>query len=58
MGPIEALKLALSKEIEAIELYRRLSRDYPVARETFLYLSGEEEKHKRVLEEKIYELSK
>ncbi|MCX5696911.1 MAG: hypothetical protein NTU54_02890 [Candidatus Omnitrophica bacterium] len=58
MGPIEALKLALSKEIEAMDLYRKFSLDYPVAQETFLFLLGEETKHKILLEKKIVELTK
>jgi len=58
MGPIEALKLALSKEAEAIELYERFSREFPVAKDTFMFLMGEEEKHKQLIEKKIVELRK
>ncbi len=58
MGPIEALELALAKEIEAAELYKNLARDYSLARETFLHLAGEEYKHKQIIEKKIFELSK
>lgn len=58
MGPIEALKLALSKEIEAIELYQRSSAEYPVAKDTFLFLLGEEQKHRQLIEKKIHELSR
>jgi len=58
MGPIEALKLALTKEIEAAELYQKFSSDYPVAKDIFLFLMNEEEKHKKLIEKKIQELSK
>ncbi len=57
MGPIDALRLALSKEVEAIELYEKYSTEYPVAKEIFLFLSEEEQKHKQLIEKKIYELS-
>ncbi len=58
MGPIEALKLALSKEIEAIGLYEKSARDFPVATDIFIFLMGEEEKHKQLIEKKIVELRK
>lgn len=58
MGPIEALELALSKEIEAAELYKTLANDYSLARDTFLYLAGEERKHQKIIEKKILDLSR
>jgi len=58
MGPIEALKLALSKEIEAMEMYDKFSAEYPTAKDIFIFLSGEEQKHKKLIEKKIYELTK
>jgi rubrerythrin len=58
MGPIEALKLALSREVKSIELYEKFMRDFPVARDTFSFLMGEEEKHKQLIEKKISELRK
>ena len=58
MGPVEALKLALAKEIEAIKLYEKFSESYPTAKETFVYLMGEEEKHRNLLEKKISELTR
>lgn len=58
MGPIEALQLALTKEIETKELYDKFSVDYPVAKDIFVFLSGEEQKHKKLIEKKIYELTK
>ncbi len=58
MTPVEALKLALSKEVEAIGMYQKFSADYPVAKDTFIFLAAEEEKHKKMLEKKINELTK
>lgn len=58
MGPIEGLKLALAKEVEAAQLYLKMSKDYPVAEDVFLFLMGEEEKHMQVIEKKISALSK
>lgn len=56
MIPIEALESALSKEVETIELYEKFSAEYSVAKDTFLFLAGEEYKHKQLLEKKIHEL--
>jgi rubrerythrin len=58
MGPIEALKLALTKEIDAAELYERLSNEAPAAKDIFIFLVGEEQKHKRLIEQKLLELTK
>jgi rubrerythrin len=58
MGPVEALKLALTKEVDAVELYAKLSIEAPVARDIFLFLVGEEQKHKLLIEKKILELTK
>jgi rubrerythrin len=58
MGPIEALRFALDREIQSIKLYRRFSQDYPAAKDMFLFLLGQEEKHKNLIEKKIHELTK
>jgi rubrerythrin len=58
MSPVEALQLALAKEKEAHDLYQRLAQEQPVARETFLSLVIEEEKHAKLIEKRIYELTK
>ena len=58
MGPIEALKIAMMKEIEAIEVYQKFAQEYTVAKDIFLFLVGEEEKHKLLIEKKIFELTK
>ena len=44
LGPVEALKLALSKEEESIKLYKNLSEKYSVAKDILLFLLNEEEK--------------
>ena len=58
MGPIEALELAKSKEAQAISMYERFSQEYKAAKDIFLFLKGEEEKHKLLIEKKIFELTK
>ena len=54
----EALQLALTKETNAIELYTRLAREHPEIRELLLSLVDEEHKHKKLIEKKMFELSR
>ena len=56
--PTEALKLALTKEEEAIELYKKLAIDNPAAKDIFEFLANEEQKHKKLIEKKIFELTR
>jgi len=58
MTPIEALKLALSKEESAIEMYGKLAEEHPAIKELLLALLNEEEKHKRLINQRISELQK
>jgi len=58
MGPVDALKLALSKEMASIELYSKLNLAHPVLKELFQFLIIEEEKHKQLIEKKILEITK
>jgi len=58
MGPIEALELALSKETETMQLYDRFSVDYPAAKDIFIFLLAEEQRHKKLIEKKIEELTR
>ncbi len=58
MGPVEALKLALSKEEESIKLYDKLNLEHPGLKDIFLFLVNEEEKHKQLIENKIYEATR
>ncbi len=56
MGPIEALKIALGKEIEAKNLYEKFLSQYNETKDIFIFLVNEEEKHKQLIEKKIVEL--
>lgn len=58
MGPVEALKLALSKEEASIQLYNKLNLKHPALKELFSFLIIEEEKHKRLIEKKIFETTR
>lgn len=58
MTPTEALKLALSEEIKAIELYEKLNLKHSSLKEIFLFLINEEQKHKKLIENKITELTR
>ncbi len=58
MGPVEALKLAIGLEQEAIDLYNRIGSEHMNLNETMLFLVNEEYKHKQILEKKIGELTK
>ena len=58
MGPVEALKVALKKELSSIELYRKCAVNYPTVRDTFLFLFNEENKHKKLIEKKIVEFTR
>ena len=58
MVPIEALELALRKEIEAKDMYFKFSVQFPAVKEIFLFLQGEEEKHQLLIEKKISELQR
>lgn len=58
MGPVEALELALGKEVEAIQIYRKLYDEYPETKDVFSFLINEEEKHKQLITKKIAELTR
>ena len=58
MTNVEALKLALSKEDGAIELYQKLASDHPQIKDIFFMLLTEEQKHKKLLEKKITEMTR
>ncbi len=58
VGPIEALKMALTREEASIELYRRFAVEHKVAEDIFIFLFNEENKHKALIEKKIFELMK
>jgi len=54
----EALDLALRKEKETVEIYRKFSIEYPSMRDLFEFLMNEEEKHVSLIQKKISELYK
>ncbi len=58
MTPVEALNLALQKENSSIKLYTDLSNKLPEIRQLLLFLINEEEKHKKMVEDKIVEVTK
>jgi rubrerythrin len=53
MTEVEALKVALAKEESSIKLYLDLSVKHPNLKELFYDLMGEEEKHLKMIKEKI-----
>lgn len=58
MIDIEVLKLALSKEENAIETYQKMLAEHPMLKELLSTLITEEQKHKILIENKIKELTK
>jgi rubrerythrin len=58
MGPVEALKIALSREEDSIAVYQKFSVEHQELKEMFFLLINEEEKHKKMIEKKIVELTK
>ncbi|MDP3731597.1 MAG: hypothetical protein Q8R31_01015 [Candidatus Omnitrophota bacterium] len=54
----EALEMALGKEKEAVEIYKKLSIEHPAMRDLFEFLMNEEEKHVSLIQKKIAELYK
>jgi rubrerythrin len=58
MTPVEALQVALTTEKSSIDLYERMARRYPEVRELAELLVIEEQKHKKMIEEKIVEMTR
>ena len=58
MSPVEALELVLAKEVETHDLYARLAVEHVVVKDIFYFLVNEEEKHKKLIEEKLVEFNK
>lgn len=56
MIEIEALKLALSKEQDAVVAYKKLLTEHPALKDLFYFLLNEEHKHVTMIEKKITEL--
>jgi len=58
MVVIEALKLALLKEQNAVVSYKNLLAEHPALKDLFYLLLNEEQKHVVMIEKKIAELYK
>lgn len=58
MTIVEALKLALGKEKNSIKLYQDLAQNHSAIKDLLLFLLNEEEKHKKLIEEKIVEVTR
>jgi rubrerythrin len=58
MTPVEALQLALEKEKTSIELYSKLAASHVEIKDLLYALLTEEEKHKKMIEQKITEITK
>jgi len=56
MIDIEVLRLALSKEEDAIKVYQKLLAEHPNLKDLLYLLVTEEQKHKALIEKKIVEL--
>jgi rubrerythrin len=57
MIDMEVLRLALSKEEDAIKIYQKLLVGHPNLKDLLYLLVTEEQKHKTLIEKKIVELS-
>ena len=60
LRPVETLKLALEKEIEAYNMYQELLRrsNNRSVIDTITFLADQEYKHRLLIEEEIQELTK
>ncbi|MDD5408642.1 MAG: ferritin family protein [Candidatus Omnitrophica bacterium] len=58
MIDVEVLKIALSKEVDAIETYQEMLSRHPNLAELLSFLITEEQKHRALIEQKIIELTR
>lgn len=58
MIDVEVLKIALSKEVDAIETYQEMLSRHPNLSELLSFLITEEQKHRMLIENKIIELTR
>lgn len=58
MTEVEALKMALAKESASIELYQSFIVKYSNLKDLLYDLLIEEQKHKKLIEQKIQELTR
>jgi rubrerythrin len=57
MTDVDVLKIALSKEENAIETYQKMLAENPGLKDLLSLLITEEQKHKILIEKKIWELT-
>ncbi|MDD4957307.1 MAG: ferritin family protein [Candidatus Omnitrophica bacterium] len=57
MTPVEALKIALAKEDASVRLYKKLAEEHPAIRDLLTELLIEEEKHRKMIEKKLVQLT-
>jgi rubrerythrin len=58
MVDVEVLEIALSKEKDAIETYQEMLLDHPNLTDLLSFLLTEEQKHKILIEKRIFELTR
>lgn len=58
MTPVEALELALGEEMKAIALYQKLANEHSAVKDTLIFLIGEEQKHKKLIEKQIVAMTR
>lgn len=58
MTPTEALKIALEKEESSVKLYTDLSKQHASLKDLFSFLINEEYKHKKLIQDKIVEITR
>lgn len=58
MVDVEVLKIALSKEMDAIDTYQEMLSQHANLAELLSFLITEEQKHKTLIEKKIIELTR
>jgi rubrerythrin len=58
MTDIDVLRLALGKEEEAIKIYQDMQIGHPQLKELLAMLVIEEQKHRKLIEQKIFEFTR
>ena len=57
MTPVDALKLALSREDASIKMYQKLAAEHVAIKDLLLSLAEQEYTHKHLIEKKIAQLT-
>ncbi len=56
MVPMEALQMALEKEIDAAEFYKKMAIQHSEIRDLFAELASVEQKHRKMIEAEMVKL--